>query len=111
MNDDDRDRAGDAGDAMWIESLGLSADEESLIRHSLDMADAVIERDDAGATRGGNALEPDADAPAEDAASGPPDVREGPTLPGSERTEPYVQPRPAPRVVSRTNRVAERRRR
>lgn len=94
MIDDGRQRAPrEGGDALWIESLGMSADENTVIRHSLDMADAVMRQEDPTSRTGaGGGRVPDAAAESESVRAEV--VREGPSIPASERAEPYVQPRP-----------------
>jgi hypothetical protein len=44
MIEDAPRRAAADGDDRWIESLGLTAEEEELIQHSLDVADELIHR-------------------------------------------------------------------
>lgn len=105
MNEDEEGASPPSGgDTSWIESLGLTEDEEELIRHSLHMADAVILRE-ARAQDAAAAEEPARDAPGREAKGRL--VRERPSMPVSSRTEPYVQPAVV-RPVSRRPPLSER---
>ena len=100
MNDDEAAPSPSHGeDSAWIASLGLTADGEELIRHSLEVADAVMKLDERDARRAAAETVDAGGAPGERRHAGRL-VREGPSVPIAQRREAHIQPAPV-RAVSR----------